>query len=192
MEIIANHHVNRNDNTLLDEEKEGGMVDGGDRLRSKTSERIQYEAQVEVIRGQIGGLEGVRRRLGLSQRKISQLLLVDPSAWTRWIRNGEKAPPHIWRALQWYLALKEQIPGLTPQYFLGGDSARFQTDISGRLERGFKAQNHIIEQSEFKLQQIREELSYIKRENSKLKWAVIFLSLGFLVILVSLLVTLSN
>ncbi|MFP5520194.1 MAG: hypothetical protein ACLGGX_09840 [Bdellovibrionia bacterium] len=91
-------------------------------VRSKTSLRMHYEAQAEVIRGQIGGLEGARMKLGLSQRKISQLLLVDPSSWTRWVKGGEKdVPPHIWRALQWYLALKEQIPGLTPQYFIGKD-----------------------------------------------------------------------
>lgn len=89
--------------------------------RVKSSMRLQYEAQVRVIRSQIGGLEKVREDLGLSQRKISQLLLVDPSAWTRWTRAGEEAPPHIWRALQWYLTVREKIPGLTPQYFLGSD-----------------------------------------------------------------------
>lgn len=92
--------------------------DGSDRLKS--SLRLGYEAQVRVIRGQIGDLERVRESLGLSQRKISQLLLVDPSAWTRWTRPGGEAPPHVWRSLQWYLAMKEKIPGLTPQYFLNG------------------------------------------------------------------------
>jgi transcriptional regulator with XRE-family HTH domain len=88
--------------------------------RVKSSLRLQYEAQVRVIQGQIGSLEKIRSDLGLSQRKISQLLLVDPSAWTRWTRD-EMAPPHVWRALQWYMTLKEKIPGLTPQYFLGSD-----------------------------------------------------------------------
>ena len=89
---------------------------------AKTSLRIQYEAQVEVIRRQIGGLEAAREKLGLSQRKMAQLLLVDPSAWSRWTKaGGEDAPVHIYRALQWYLALQEKIPGLTPQYFIGKD-----------------------------------------------------------------------
>lgn len=89
--------------------------------RSKTSLRMLYEAQVAVIQKQIGDLERVRTDLGLSQRKMAQLLLVDPSSWTRWTRKGDQIPPHIWRSLQWYLTLREKIPGLTPQYFIGQD-----------------------------------------------------------------------
>lgn len=91
--------------------------------RVKTSLRIHYEAQVEVVRKQIGDLEEIREKLGLSQRKICQLLMVDPSAWSRWTKksHSEQAPPHIYRALHWYLILQEKIPGLTPQYFIGKD-----------------------------------------------------------------------
>jgi len=89
-------------------------------VRSKTSNRMFYEAQVSVIQKQLGNLEKIRTDLGLSQRKICQLLMVDPSAWTRWQKENE-APPHIWRALQWYMTLQEKIPGLTPQYFIGKD-----------------------------------------------------------------------
>lgn len=89
--------------------------------RSKTSLRMIYEAQVTVIQKQIGDLEKVRTDLGLSQRKMCQLLMVDPSAWTRWTRQEQPAPPHIWRALQWFLTLQEKIPGLTAQYFIGKD-----------------------------------------------------------------------
>jgi hypothetical protein len=92
-----------------------------DETKAKTSTRIFYEAQVEVIKKQLGSLEKIRHDLGLSQRKMGQLLLVDPSAWTRWNRKDEEAPPHIWRALQWYMAMNEKIPGLTPQYFIGKD-----------------------------------------------------------------------
>ena len=90
--------------------------------RIKTSLRLTYEAQAQVIRNQIGDLEDVRLRLGLSARKLCQLLLVDPSAWTRWKAEG-KAPPHVWRALQWYFIIQEKIPGLTAQYFIGKDFA---------------------------------------------------------------------
>jgi hypothetical protein len=95
-----------------------GLSEG---VRSKTSSRIFYEAQVSVIQKQLGNLEKIRTDLSLSRRKICQLLMVDPSAWTRWQRDGEEAPPHIWRALQWYMTLQEKIPGLTPQYFIGKD-----------------------------------------------------------------------
>ncbi|MFS4459948.1 hypothetical protein [Bdellovibrio sp. HCB2-146] len=87
--------------------------------RSKTSLRMNYEAQVTVMRRQMGSLESVRLDLGLSQRKMAQLLMVDPSSWTRWTKQGDEAPPHIWRALQWYMVLREKIPGLTPHYFTG-------------------------------------------------------------------------
>lgn len=97
--------------------EEGTAGDMG--IKSKSSLRMTYEAQVKVIDRQLGGLEGARLKLGLSQRKMAQLLLVDPSAWTRWNRPGEEAPPHIWRALQWYMALQDKIPGLNHQYFIG-------------------------------------------------------------------------
>lgn len=87
-------------------------------LRSKTGLRLRYEAEVTLIQKQIGSLEKIRTDLHLSARKICQLLMIDPSAWNRWTRPGATAPPHIWRALQWYLSLQEKIPGLTPNYFL--------------------------------------------------------------------------
>ncbi len=87
--------------------------------RSKTSLRMKYEAEVKVTRKQIGDLESVRQKLGLSQRKMAQLLWVDPSAWHRWTRGGGDAPPHIYRALQWYLALNEKWPESTPSFWLG-------------------------------------------------------------------------
>ena len=87
-------------------------------LRSKTSLRLIYEAQTQVIQKQIGDLESVREKLGLNARKICQLLMVDPSAWNRWTRPGHTAPPHIWRALQWYMIVQEKLPGLSPQFFI--------------------------------------------------------------------------
>lgn len=90
--------------------------------RAKSSQRINYEAQIEVIKNQIGSLEGVRERLGLSARKMTQILMVDPSAWTRWTKSGGQAPPHVWRALQLYMIVQEKIPGLSAPYFIGKDA----------------------------------------------------------------------
>ena len=78
--------------------------------RAKTSLRLRYESEARVILRQLGGIEGVRRTLGLSQRKIAQLLLVDPSAWSRWVKDEAKVPPHVTRALQWYLLLEQKDP----------------------------------------------------------------------------------
>ena len=83
--------------------------------RSKTALRLKYEAEVKVIRDQIGSIEAVRNQLGLSQRKMCQLLMVDPSTWTRWIKDESRVPPHIYRALQWYLQLIDKRPEWHPQ-----------------------------------------------------------------------------
>jgi transcriptional regulator with XRE-family HTH domain len=102
------------------------------KAKIKSKDRLYFEAQVEVIKKQIGNLETVRKKLNLSQRKMSQLLLVDPSAWSRWVaEEQESAPPHIYRALQWYMSLQEQIPGLNAAYFLQKD-----TDV---LKKEFKS-----------------------------------------------------
>lgn len=85
------------------------------RPRAKSSLRLQYEAEKEVLRAQLGSLEQIREQLGLSQRKMAQLLMVDPSAWTRWIQNEERVPPHVYRSLQWYLRLIEDQPQWHPQ-----------------------------------------------------------------------------
>jgi hypothetical protein len=90
-------------------------------LKAKTPLRLQYEAQAEVLRKQFGGLPGVQASLGLSARKICQLLMVDPSAWSRWSKDESQVPPHIWRSFQWFFAVQEKIPGLNASYFLGRD-----------------------------------------------------------------------
>lgn len=88
--------------------------------RPQSSLRIKYAAETQLIINKWGRLEDMRKTLGLSQRKICQLLLVDPSAWSRWTKNPEvdEAPPHIFRALSWYLLLLDKSPELSPYVFL--------------------------------------------------------------------------
>lgn len=88
------------------------------RRRAKSSLRMKYEAEVEIIQRKLGSLDQMRETLGLSQRKMCQLLLVDPSAWTRWNNGEDDAPPHIYRMLQWYLALQEKYPALDVNFWL--------------------------------------------------------------------------
>src|SRR5689334_21260130 len=76
------------------------------RTRAKTSTRLKYEAETQVFKRDLGGLEDIRIRLGFSRRKICHLLKVDPSAWTRWTKDCEDAPPHIYQSLKWYLDSK--------------------------------------------------------------------------------------
>ena len=87
--------------------------------KSKTTLRIKYEVQADFIRREIGDLEEIRHKLGLSKRKICQMLLIDPSTWTRWTTfNDSKAPPHIYRMLQWYLLMMEKHPHLHQEFWL--------------------------------------------------------------------------
>lgn len=76
------------------------------RIRSKTSQRLKYEAETQVFKRDFGSLEELRIKLGFSRRKICQILMVDPSAWTRWTQEDADAPPHIYQALKWYLDSK--------------------------------------------------------------------------------------
>lgn len=96
----------------------GGTPAGREVRRVKSSLRLKYEAETHYIERKIGDLETVRAKLGLSQRKMAQLLLVDPSAWTRWTKGDDQAPPHVFRMLQWYLALEDKYPALDVNFWL--------------------------------------------------------------------------
>ena len=98
--------------------------------------------------------------------------MVDPSAWTRWTKNGEKAPPHIYRALQWYLIMNEKIPGLTPQYFTGKDpEVLHQTAIKQINQESSK--RHEFEEAlsvqTFRMEKLMEELQIQNQELSRSK-----------------------
>lgn len=149
MEILSENNDLGKPETLNSMTNEEGRIN--------SSLRMQYEAHVQVIRNQIGGLDAIRGQLGLSQRKICQLLMVDPSAWTRWTKASpahsglDSAPPHIWRALQWYMILQQKIPGLTPEYFLGAREAAKMHHISEISEVRTELARHQIETAALEL-----------------------------------------
>lgn len=97
---------------------EASGLSGKTREKAKSSQRIRYDAEVSALKKRVGNLDEIRGALGLTQRKMAQLLLVDPSAWTRWTRDGEDAPPIVYRALGWYLALEGKYPALSPDFWL--------------------------------------------------------------------------
>ena len=78
--------------------------------RAKSSIRLRYQAEMMLLKRDLGGLEMIRESLGMSRRKICQTLMVDPSAWTRWTKDESKTPPHIYKALSWYLELEGKRP----------------------------------------------------------------------------------
>ncbi|KYG61232.1 hypothetical protein AZI85_09840 [Bdellovibrio bacteriovorus] len=146
-----------------------GFLEGDAGPRSKTSLRIHYEAQVSVIQKQIGSLEEIRGILGLSQRKMAQLLLVDPSSWTRWTKQSDEAPPHIWRALQWYMALREKIPGLTPQYFISTNPQVLHQKALKEVDLERQQRMEDMAQLSVKLEGIAHERDTLRGEISSLK-----------------------
>lgn len=96
-------------------EMENSKFNASNFIRSKklkvlSSSRIKYESESLYIRSKLGGLENVQKTLGLSGRKICQLLLVDPSCWSRWQKDESKVPPSVWKTLEWYLLLREKHP----------------------------------------------------------------------------------
>jgi hypothetical protein len=125
-------------------------------VRAKTPLRFKYEAQVEVLKKEIGDLEEIRRRLGMTRRQMAQLLLVDPSAWTRWVQTG--APPHIYQALAWYLRLgeAERVSAGSPIRELSSDRSAFDVSVSEPLaavvNRSLQMTRETASQLESKLQ----------------------------------------
>ncbi len=71
-------------------------------------------AEAALIKEQIGDIESIRKSLGLNKRRICQLLLIDPSTWTRWSTGKTEVPPHIYRMLQWGLAVMDKYPEVHP------------------------------------------------------------------------------
>lgn len=140
--------------------------------RSKTSLRLRYEAEVRVIRRQLGSLEQVREELGLSRRKMCQLLMVDPSAWTRWMKDESRVPPHIWRSLQWYMALIDKTPSWHPQNSFGAAPTAYieqeshkMSSLKEDLEQKVSQMKDLPQVFE---RQMEERLSALQNENQKL------------------------
>lgn len=143
--------------------------------RQKTPLRMKYEAEVRVFHQRYGGLENIRKNLGFSQRKMSQLLMVDPSAWSRWIKEEAKIPPHVCRSLEWLLQLEGKNPELMRVLSAGLMS-------SGG---GGKAQDAMM----LRIQQLEGEIEQLKKkkltELSKIMTLLIGLfALALLLILV--------
>lgn len=120
--------------------------------KARTSLRLQYEAEARVLRRQMGGIEAIREQLGLNRRKICQLLLIDPSTWTRWVQDEDKVPPHIYKALQWYLISLDKYPMLHPLH---------QISIA---KEGIEAEKEQLIQERLKLERKLSFLEHQMRE----------------------------
>jgi len=106
--------------------------------RQKTPLRMKYESEARVFLSRHAGLENIRKNLGFSQRKISQLLMVDPSAWSRWVKDESKIPPHICRSLEWLLQIEGKNPEvlrvLTAGLMSSGTGGKAQEALMDRIQ----------------------------------------------------------
>jgi transcriptional regulator with XRE-family HTH domain len=132
--------------------------------RARSSLRQRYEAEARVIERRIGGLEKAREMLGLSQRKMAQLLLVDPSAWTRWTQTEQGAPPHVWRALAWYLALQEKYPALDAAFWLQGVARSADGDRIAHNADEIRAARLHTRSLEIKIQDLSREIATLQQK----------------------------
>lgn len=158
--------------------------------RIPSSLRMKYSAEVQLIINKWGDLEQMRKTLELSQRKICQLLLVDPSAWTRWTRNPEsnEAPPHIYRALSWYLLLLDKSPELSPYVFLQTVARPQipQTEIQKATEQISQSiKNTISSQNEIQYEALVRKLETVQRTNHQQRQWLLVIS-GALIITIAL------
>jgi len=93
--------------------------------------------RVAAFKARFGDLEIIRQELGLSKKEISDLLWVEPSAWTRWTTGVSRPPDHIYRSLQWYLELRQVSPSTQ---FLGDLEALRDNVEETRRQFGFEIQ----------------------------------------------------
>jgi transcriptional regulator with XRE-family HTH domain len=167
-EFSSNETPEPTENVSLPTHKEAlkeGSLPGFQRARSSLRQR--YEAEARVIEKRLGGLESVRESLGLSQRKMAQLLLVDPSAWTRWT-SGDAAPPHIWRALAWYLALQDKYPALDAAFWLQGVARAADGDRISQNADEIRAGRLQTRSLELKVQELMNELESLNARQKSL------------------------
>lgn len=151
---------------------------GSSEGRLKSPQKMRYSAEVQIIKKKWGDLEAIRTTLGISQRKMSQLLMVDPSAWTRWTKYKQEPPAHIYRALSWFLLLQEKDPSLGNPYLWLQSVARPNIPKSEVRSLGEEIREGILSEYQEKLE----------AAHRRMKWLLVF-NFALLVILV-LMVTL--
>ncbi|MCB0348207.1 MAG: hypothetical protein KDD37_05195 [Bdellovibrionales bacterium] len=102
--------------------------------KKHVNQQSEYRSIVETIKNELGDLEDIRNILGLSRRQMCRLLLVDPSAWTRWTRDDQDAPPHIYQALQWYVHLTNKNPDMHAPLQLENKFELLRRDADRKLQ----------------------------------------------------------
>ena len=167
--------------------------------KGKGTYGLAYASTVEQIKKQIGDLESIRQNLGMSRRQICQILLVNPSAWTRWTKSNEGAPPHFYRALQWLIYIHNN------RQKSGPDSVEDKTDHPSKTsdllrKKHFTESTADIDWVETTSPQAFDppssqviettdssDLLLLKRQIARLKWLILCLGGGLILLLIRLL-----
>lgn len=82
------------------------QTDSEAQTKSMTALKLQFEAEVGAIRRRIGGLNSFLSTHGMKQRDLARLIMVDPSAVHRWVKEEGKTPAYVWRILDYFHALE--------------------------------------------------------------------------------------
>jgi transcriptional regulator with XRE-family HTH domain len=114
----------------------------------KNKPKAQKQAEMEAIKDRLGSFSVIRKNLGLNQRKIAKLLLVDPSAVNRWEKAGGDAPAYIYRALEWYSLLQKKHPMMGNNFWLQLDSKEIDSQnlekIKSELKTELKSELNLV------------------------------------------------
>lgn len=162
----------------IEMEKTDFLVDADSTSRPKTALRLKYEAEVRAFKNRYFSIENVRKTLGFSRRKMCQLLMVDPSAWSRWMKDESRIPPHIYRSIEWLILAEEKNPDLIRVMGAGLMSA---TPSKGASDEAVLALNTRIQQLEGEIEQLKT-----KNLASAAKFMVLLIGLFALALLVIL------
>lgn len=87
----SNHATNAHDET---------KVASADLAAQKKKNQHRFVEQVQSIYIKYGELEEMREKLKFTRKQIAEYLMVDPSAWSRWVNGDPLAvPPHVVRTM---------------------------------------------------------------------------------------------
>lgn len=143
-------------------------VEGARRIWS--AQKMRYDAEIDVIRKTHGGLEDMRQKLGLSRRQLCRILMVDPSAWTRWTSPtaggvvgvvAEKAPAHVYKMLAMILEQGKPVVNENMAAATGvkWDSRNAQLELDKKVAELRAQMSQVLdEQSQEQRLQLRSEV----------------------------------
>lgn len=134
-----------------------------------------YASQVQQIKNEIGDLESIRKNLGMSRKQICQILLVNPSAWTRWTKSPQGAPPHFYRALEWLISIHNRQAPNNKKETTKISSLPIYNKTKQKMTYSSIPMSFVEKKETTQTEKDLHQIKSLKRQISLLKWLVIFL-----------------